>query len=128
MGCCRSKKIKQNAEPVQQKTNNSSQVEESKPRTGDSKTGSAVGEESDSKVLCAQTTSSFGSNTGPKTGSELHLLFNGSGVESSSGSKLGPTLEPSIGSKISKDSLSGSKTIDSHYFGPPLIGYSPTSD
>jgi hypothetical protein len=84
MGCCGSKSCKENPElapnPVEQQVNISSQMEESKSRTGDSQTGSMISENMDSKILSAQTTS--------PTGSKLDLSFNGSGVESLSGSKL----------------------------------------
>ncbi len=115
MGCCGSKKRKEipeqapNPEPDEQQVNTSSQVEESKSRTGDSQTGSTIGEESNSKILWAKTSSATGSKTGSKLGSALDSKFSGSGVESSSGSKLGSTLESGIGSKRSKtDSTIGS--------------------
>ncbi len=47
MGCCGSKKRKQTPVRDEQQVNISSHVEESKSRTGDSQTGSTVGEESD---------------------------------------------------------------------------------
>ncbi len=52
MGCCGSKKRKENPERDEQQVSTPSQVEESKSKIGDSQTDSTVDEESDSKILC----------------------------------------------------------------------------
>jgi hypothetical protein len=109
-----------NPEPVEEQVNTSSQfVEKSNLTTGDSQTGSTIGEESDSKMFFPQISSATDSKTGSKLGSELDSSFSGSGVESSSVSKLESTLESGIGSKTSKIdstigssiSVTGSKTV-----------------